>query len=539
MLAEELNNVDSHRLLATIDQMREILHHEKISLPHIVVVGDQSAGKSSVLEALSGIQLPRGQHICTRCPLELRMKNTEADEYATIRCDGVEEMELNDFAEIPSQVLTCTNKLAGITRNAVGDQPENIYERIIDLVTHYIEKPTAIVLHVIPSSEDFTNSESMKISKKYDPNGDRQLIAVSKIDKYDKGIGDKLQGIGPGSMALRLGCVAVLNRTPEQIEKNVPFDKMRQLEQQFFQREKAFHGVREEYLGCGQLIKRLVSIQQARIRSTLPDILDELKKQIKQKKSELKNMPQAVTSEMECWTLYSSLIKKYRDLIYARVQGVYDDDMQLSMEKPNKDSADSNSGPDITQATTDAFDDRIAFQLHKQHKAFAKDISQSFSQFFTSKYRDYVLKLLEENAGVALSNFPSFSIIERLYRHEHRNFLEPYMPNSTQQNVTVNDFAINLSEVSNEHQAALDVQIAIKAYCRVVEKRVVDQGAQLCHFWFVDQCALKLDSKLSSTFTSAVLFQLMCEPFEQQQKRESLKRSIQSMEKALSTGQNA
>jgi pyruvate-formate lyase len=108
-----------------------------------------------------------------------------------------------------------------------------------------------------------------------------------------------------------------------------------------------------------------------------------------------------------------------------------------------------------------------------------------------------------------------------------------------QQNVTVNDFAINLSEVSNEHQAALDVQIAIKAYCRVVEKRVVDQAAQLCYFWFIDQCALQIDSKLSSIFTSAVLFEWMREPFEQQRKRENLKKSIQSMERALSTGQNA
>lgn len=107
------------------------------------------------------------------------------------------------------------------------------------------------------------------------------------------------------------------------------------------------------------------------------------------------------------------------------------------------------------------------------------------------------------------------------------------------QNMPVNDFAIDLSEVSNEHQAALDVQIAIKAYCRVAEKRVVDQAAQLCHFWFIDECALKLDSKLGSTFTSAVLFEWMREPFEQQQKRENLTKSIQAMTIALSTGQNA
>ncbi len=39
--------------------------------------------------------------------------------------------------------------------------------------------------------------------------------------------------------------------------------------------------------------------------------------------------------------------------------------------------------------------------------------------------QNVVLKLLQENAGVALPNFPSFSIIERLYRIEHKNFYKP------------------------------------------------------------------------------------------------------------------
>ncbi|CAF1540078.1 unnamed protein product, partial [Rotaria sordida] len=42
MLTNELNTSESRRLLKVVDEMREILHYEKISLPHIVVVGDQS-----------------------------------------------------------------------------------------------------------------------------------------------------------------------------------------------------------------------------------------------------------------------------------------------------------------------------------------------------------------------------------------------------------------------------------------------------------------------------------------------------------------
>ena len=50
-------------LIDAVDQLRGILTNESnIKLPSIVVVGDQSSGKSSVLEALSGVALPRGRY---------------------------------------------------------------------------------------------------------------------------------------------------------------------------------------------------------------------------------------------------------------------------------------------------------------------------------------------------------------------------------------------------------------------------------------------------------------------------------------------
>jgi hypothetical protein len=58
---------------------------------------------------------------------------------------------------------------SGITRNPVGEQSKTIYEDIVKLINHYIEPITAVVLHVIPASVDFTTSESIQISKKYDP----------------------------------------------------------------------------------------------------------------------------------------------------------------------------------------------------------------------------------------------------------------------------------------------------------------------------------------------------------------------------------
>ena len=51
-----------------------------LSVPQIAVMGDQSSGKSSVLEALSGVPFPRGSGLTTRCPVRLVMKKARAGE---------------------------------------------------------------------------------------------------------------------------------------------------------------------------------------------------------------------------------------------------------------------------------------------------------------------------------------------------------------------------------------------------------------------------------------------------------------------------
>jgi len=53
-------------------------------LPMIVVIGDQSSGKSSVLESISRIALPKGEGMVTRCPLVMQLRNTEGAECAEI-----------------------------------------------------------------------------------------------------------------------------------------------------------------------------------------------------------------------------------------------------------------------------------------------------------------------------------------------------------------------------------------------------------------------------------------------------------------------
>lgn len=88
-------------LLDVVDRIRPYLAGEKIELPAIVVVGDQSSGKSSVLESISGVSLPRGTNIVTRCPLELQLRR-DTETYAVISRPA----QVGLFGGDPSKVVS-------------------------------------------------------------------------------------------------------------------------------------------------------------------------------------------------------------------------------------------------------------------------------------------------------------------------------------------------------------------------------------------------------------------------------------------------
>ncbi|KAJ5766695.1 uncharacterized protein N7511_004311 [Penicillium nucicola] len=76
--ADGLDNEKRAQLLGVIDQLRELGISENVSLPQLVVVGDQSSGKSSVLEGLTGLSFPVASDLCTRFATQIVMQRVLA-----------------------------------------------------------------------------------------------------------------------------------------------------------------------------------------------------------------------------------------------------------------------------------------------------------------------------------------------------------------------------------------------------------------------------------------------------------------------------
>ncbi|KAH6655309.1 vacuolar dynamin-like GTPase [Truncatella angustata] len=290
-----------------------------IDLPQIVVVGSQSSGKSSVLENIVGRDfLPRGSGIVTRRPLVLQLINRPAgsqpngvkDEVANSTDKAANQDEWGEFLHVPGQKFYDFNKirdeisreteakvgrnagispapinlriysphvltltlvdLPGLTRVPVGDQPRDIERQIRDMIIKYIQKTNAIILAVTAANQDLANSDGLKLAREVDPDGQRTIGVLTKVDLMDEGT-DVVDILAGRIIPLRLGYVPVVNRGQRDIDNKKPINQALEAEKNFFEEHKAYRN-KSSYCGTPYLARKLNLILMMHIKQTLPDI---------------------------------------------------------------------------------------------------------------------------------------------------------------------------------------------------------------------------------------------------------------------------
>lgn len=106
------------RLVQVIQELRYLgVEDLVLTLPKIACVGDQSAGKSSLIEGISGIKVPRGAGTCTRCPLEINLcESTGPKEQWTCKV-SLHKKYIYEGSLVPGRVSAKNaNKLERATR---------------------------------------------------------------------------------------------------------------------------------------------------------------------------------------------------------------------------------------------------------------------------------------------------------------------------------------------------------------------------------------------------------------------------------------
>ncbi|GMH36208.1 hypothetical protein BSKO_04076 [Bryopsis sp. KO-2023] len=298
-------------------------------LPAIVVVGDQSSGKSSLLEILSGVTLPRGEGICTRVPLELQLRNgTEVSaqiEYQT-DLDAPRVSKHIMVEEVKNEILLATKRIAGmelnikdlpivlrmtgptyqdltlidlpgIARMPLRGQPDNIEELTMEMIQKYINGDSKVILCAVPANNEFVTSAALKLASNVDPLGLRTLGVVTKADQFSRGMRRRLEGLDDTDVKLKLGFVAVRCRTQKELEEGISLQDVRMREELLFETDPELRDVQPHCRGISTLVDKLVDIQKERLIEQLPRIVKQLDERIADMESSLLEIEDLVESE--------------------------------------------------------------------------------------------------------------------------------------------------------------------------------------------------------------------------------------------------
>lgn len=294
------------KLVRFVDTIQDICVQHGIKnetqLPIITVVGAQSSGKSSVLEAIVGSDiLPRGEGIVTRTPISIRMihspKITTAYTVLT-EAPNYEKQKLVKPEDVRNAILHETERLAGksgvslqtinlehyskdvldltvidlpgIIKNALKGQDKDLPMQITNLIQQVIMEKNVIVLAITPANTDLATSDGLNLARVFDENGNRTIGIITKCDRVEKG-SDIRKSIDPNKCRLNLGYAAVICRNQEDINSKKSFVDKKKEEMAFFAENQQFKNL-FQYLGIEALSSALNEILKQKILESLPKV---------------------------------------------------------------------------------------------------------------------------------------------------------------------------------------------------------------------------------------------------------------------------
>ncbi|THU79389.1 hypothetical protein K435DRAFT_973183 [Dendrothele bispora CBS 962.96] len=365
------------RLLDLADSLQDHGSQRELGVTQGVVIGNQSSGKSSVVEAISGIGLPQDTGTCTRCSTRIRLTPAErflarvsvhhagakprrvgdpitdkskiedvvrraqlealnpeldVDELLTAPAEKIKELTLEQaqhtpftqntvsvMVEGPGLIDLSFVDLPGLVQNA----PSNVVSFVEKMVVDHTQG-NAIILVVLPMTDDLENQKALRLARTEDPQGSRTIGVLTKPDLLGPGSitalanwKDVLEGRGRHPLELGYFCT----RQPDDAERasaTTPA-QIRENEKAFFRSTQPWTELtRQGQLGIENITLFLNAQLVKRIDENLPRITQEAEKRLRECKKELDKLPKPIEEPV---AHLLNLVTTFSDEIKLHVRG--------------------------------------------------------------------------------------------------------------------------------------------------------------------------------------------------------------------------
>ena len=333
-------NENIRPLLDLADKLAPILKGTKIKIPRIASCGMQSHGKSSTLESITHISLPKGDGTVTICPIKISLRKAKSEEeYARIKYEVEPEDKYIKLSldEISEKIIEYQNKVK--QNKNVQEGEINLFDEVIQVEVNRIDAPNltlydlpglsfneslreqseiinekclneeeTTVLLILSGADEINNSYATEFMKRI-PNYKKKFNPIITKADYLKGkdIGVYLNQIN--ALGLSNNPSLIINKSG--LNKNISYEEMEKIEKEEINEISNIDNYPYIYKGIRELVAHLIDIQEKDLKIAFSDMTYNINKEISLNEEILKKLPGEIKDQKDFFLMFDKCIKNF------------------------------------------------------------------------------------------------------------------------------------------------------------------------------------------------------------------------------------
>jgi hypothetical protein len=343
-------NDNIRHLLDLAEKLTPLLKGTNIKLPRIASCGMQSHGKSSTLESITHISLPKGDGTVTICPIKISLRNSDK-EYARIKFEFESEskyktIKLNEISdkiieyqneakkmhvpetEVKKEEIKLFDEVIQVEVNrknapnlTLYDLPglnfkESIKEQSAMINEKYLKEEETTVLLVLSGEEEITNAYTIEWMKKIPNYQKRFNPIITKADRINKKIELYLDEIN--SWGLQNNPALIINKAGD--NSTLSYDEMAEKEIAMINQINNINKYPNIYKGINELINHLIELQRKDLAKAFSDLMSRINEEISLNEEAINKLPKECKDQREFFIMFEECIKKFSKILEKKME---------------------------------------------------------------------------------------------------------------------------------------------------------------------------------------------------------------------------